>query len=311
MPPPSKFRLFAGWIKELFWILLVLVSAPIGVWWPLGSRRGTRSTPVILATDLAAHPLVYLRLRAALARAGFPVLINRSTNPFRSLREHSRSLARRLEEWNVQNGILIGHGMGSLVALSLPDSARRRVQHLVSLGTAFHGSRVYLPLSFLPTFRDMAVGSEYLLLNRVNALLFPGVTPFVAWRNQWIVPQNLAHFGQGRDLILDEVGHYNLVLSGEVIDTVIGILTGNYADVAAASGTPAAGVPDSVTTKQASAESATSKSPQKTATSNRRAKPKATQATQTKKTTRKGNRQTGRKTAKKAKSAGRTRSKKR
>ncbi len=179
---------------------------------------------MVIATDVLTHPLVYARLRSALVKEGYTVFLSRSGNPFRSLYEHARVLGRRLEGWQLQNAILIGHGLGSLCALALSDPARRRIRQFVSLGAPFHGSRVYLPLSVLPAFRDMAVGSEYLLLNRVNALLFPVITPFSAWRNEWIAPANLAHFGQARDLILDQVGHYNLVLGKENLATVVDYL---------------------------------------------------------------------------------------
>ena len=106
----------------------------------------------------------------------------------------------------------------------LADAARQRVDHLISLGTPFHGTRLLLPLRFVPALRDMAVGSEYLLLNRMNALLFPSFDPFSAYQDQWIVPFNLAHFGQGRDLILDQVGHYNIMLSGDNADTIAEIV---------------------------------------------------------------------------------------
>ena len=144
-----------------------------------------------------------------------------SGNPFKSLNEHSLILSSRLEQWNIKNGILIGHGMGGLIALSLPDSGRRRIEHLVSIGTPFHGSRLLIYLKFIPALRDMVVGSDFLLMYSMNALMFPLFTPFKAWLDQWIVPFNLAHFGQGRDLIMDQVGHFNLILGKESLLTII------------------------------------------------------------------------------------------
>ena len=76
-------------------------------------------------------------------------------------------------------------------------------------------------LPFIPSFHDMTPGSEYLLINRMNALLFPSFSPFVPWRDEWIFPANLARFGQGRDLILDWPGRLNLLFSADVAETVI------------------------------------------------------------------------------------------
>lgn len=221
-------RIYKGWLKEFFWFLLVLLQSPIGLFYresqhePRGEAR--RAQTIVLLTGALCSPLLYRRLAKRLTARGFAVRILSTATIFTGLREHASRLSTYLAENNIEAGILIGHGLGSLVALNLADAARQRVAHLVSLGTPFHGTRLLLPLRFVPALRDMAVGSEYLLLNRMNALLFPTFDPFSAYQDQWIVPFNLAHFGQGRDLILDQVGHYNTILSGDNADTIAEIV---------------------------------------------------------------------------------------
>ncbi len=227
-------RIYKGWLKELFWFLLVLLQAPIGLLYrksrrePKSSVATVRKRTVVLLTDALCSPLIYFRLARRLANAGFSVQILSSASIFSGLRTHASRLSEVLIARDIQDGIIIGHGMGSLVALNLPDAARQRIQHLISLGTPFHGTRLLLPLKLIPALRDMAVGSEYLLLNRMNALLFPSFDPFSAFQDQWIVPFNLTHFGQGRDLILDQVGHYNIALGGENVGTISEILADRY-----------------------------------------------------------------------------------
>ncbi|MEQ9365616.1 MAG: hypothetical protein RIF32_15330, partial [Leptospirales bacterium] len=206
-------RIYKGWLKEFFWFLLVLLQSPIALLYresfvKARADAAKRRQTVVLLTDALCSPLIYRRLAGRLAREGFSVLILSSASMISGLRTHASRLSDRLNARDIQEGILIGHGMGSLIALNLPDAARQRIQHLISLGTPFHGTRLLLPLRFIPALRDMAVGSEYLLLNRMNALLFPSFDPFSAFQDQWILPFNLTHFGQGRDLILDQVGHY-------------------------------------------------------------------------------------------------------
>ena len=226
-------RIYKGWAKEFFWFLLVLLQAPIGLIYresflKARSQGSGRGQTIIILADALCSPLMYRRLGGQLARDGFHVLILSSATIFSGLRQHAARLSEILALREIRQGIIVGHGMGSLIALNLPDAARQRIQHLISLGTPFHGTRLLMPLSFVPALRDMAVGSEYLLLNRMNALLFPLFDPFSAFQDQWIVPFNLTHFGQGRDLILDQVGHYNIVMGGENVATIAEVIADRY-----------------------------------------------------------------------------------
>lgn len=227
MPPVSHFRAFLGWLKEFLWFILIffynlgnLLFRP----GPLGGKR----RPIIIVADFFCPPLYYLPLRRALSRAGFPVYLAKPGHIFRPLREQGRRLSRMLEDWKIEEGILLTHGAGGLAALSLSDASRQRIEHLISLGTPFHGSRLFLWTPYIPALRDTAVGSDYLLINRMNALLFTSFTPFIAWQDEWIVPFTLARFGQGRDLVFDQVGRYNLVRSRENIATLVDFISDYY-----------------------------------------------------------------------------------
>ncbi|MCE9597613.1 MAG: hypothetical protein K8S54_06555 [Spirochaetia bacterium] len=219
MAAVSGTRITLSWIQETFWFIFLIVQLPFLFLskWVAGGQRRER---ILILTDHACSPLFYFGLRTALRRRGFPVTVL-GIGQFSSLTSQARNLARLLEELDIQKGIFIAHGKSGLAALALPDSARRRVQHLITLGTAFHGSRVFLPLAMVPAFGDMAVGSDFLLHHRMNTLLFPQFSPFCAYQDQLIYPGTLGHFGQGRDLILDRSGHWNLVLDAENIDTIV------------------------------------------------------------------------------------------
>lgn len=223
----SKFRLISGWVKEFFLFLFFFVQLPAGFFWNFGPYRGRRQT-VLIVTDVLCTPLLYFRLRHALIQAGFSVIVINAANPFRSMTSQARILAKKLEQHNVRDAILVGHGSGSLAAVALADAGRQRIKHLISLGTPFHGSRLFLSFRLIPALRDMTAGSEFLLINRINALLFPSFTPFCPWQDEWIIPFNLAHFGQGRDMIFDQVGHYNLVLGGENLETILEFINETY-----------------------------------------------------------------------------------
>ncbi len=219
MEPVSRLRLFLGWSLEVLLLLLQLIFVFLPI--PLPSyRRGRRGT-VIIVTDILTSPLFYFLLARRLKKNGYSVFVHSCYNPLKGFRVHARTLSANLEKWNVRQATLLCHGAGGLASLGLPDPGRQRIQYLVTLGAPFHGTTLLNWLPFVPAFHDLTPGSEYLLINRMNALLFPSFSPFVPWRDEWIVPSGLARFGQGRDLILDWPGRLNLLFSEDVGDTVI------------------------------------------------------------------------------------------
>lgn len=230
MPPVTSLQIIIGWIREIFLILFVILIYIPGLLFRLKKTDGGHRKQIVIASDFGGTGLLYYFLRKRFMEAGFPVFLFSGHRVWKDIRSTAKDLANELEEWNIQDGILIGHGMGSLVAIALPDSARRRISHLISLGSPFHGTRLLLKLGFIPAFRDMSVGSEFLLLNRMNALLFPSFTPFIAWKDQWIVPGTLANFGQGRDLIFDRLGHYMLVFDKGNIETLLEFVDSEYSE---------------------------------------------------------------------------------
>lgn len=248
MSAVPRTRLIFSWILEAVWFILYLLQLPLLIV-PRWVHRGRRKEPVLILADFGCSVFFYFRLKNALKKRGFSVTVL-STGHFSSLTVQARRLAVLLENMQAAKAILIAPGKSGLVALALPDSGRRRIEHLVTLGAPFHGSRVHLALAFIPAFRDMVVGSEFLLLHRMNALLFPGFSPFMAYRDQWIYPANLAQFGQGRDLILDRAGHWNLCLDGENVDTIASHIDQSHPVPAPP---PAAAPPEAPARKPASA----------------------------------------------------------
>lgn len=208
---------------EGIWILLQMIGLFLPI--PLPAyRKGGRGT-IIIVTDLLTTPLFYLPLRSTFKNEGYSVYTFPVINPFRDFQHHARKLARFLNQEELKECILICHGSGALSALALPDNGRQRCKYLLTCGSPLNGSRIYSMLEFIPGFGDLIPGSSFLLLNRVNSLLFPFFSPFSAWKDQWIIPGNLARFGQGRDLIVDIPGRLNLILSAENRKTYVEQLT--------------------------------------------------------------------------------------
>lgn len=222
MSEPQRNRILQGWLLEALWILLQIVGMILFI--PLPAHRTGRRGRILIVTDLFTSPLFYVFLRSALIKQGYAVYFYYNFSPFRSLKESARRLSRHIEKEGLNRCVLLGHGVGGLLPLALPDEGRKRVYHLLGLGTPFHGTTLVRHLSFIPSFRDVTSRSDFLLVHRMNALLFDDFSPFSAWSDEWIVPGSLSRFGQGRDLIVDFPGRLNLVISGENVQAVVDFL---------------------------------------------------------------------------------------
>ncbi len=210
MSEPQRNRILQGWLLESLWMLLQIIAILFFI--PLPAYRKGRRGHVLIVTDLLTSPLFYIFLRSSLIRQGYSVYFFYNFNPFRSLKDSARQLSRLIEKEGLQRCVLIGHGIGGLLPLALPDEGRKRVYHLLGLGSPYHGTTLFRYLGFIPALRDSTARSDFLLAHRMNALLFDAFSPFSAWSDQWIVPDSLCRFGQGRDLVLDYPGRLNLVL---------------------------------------------------------------------------------------------------
>lgn len=222
MSAPNSNRILRGWLQEAIWVLLQIVTLILFI--PLPAyRRGKRGT-VFLISDLLTAPLFYIPLRSLLIRHGYSVIFVSNFSPLRDLKKSARRLSRIIEAEGSQRCILIGHGVGAVLPLALPDEGRKRVHYLLGLGGCYHGTTLFRNLSFVPALGDVVARSNFLLTHRMNALLFDDFYPFSAWSDEWIVPGTLNRFGQGKDLILDFPGRMNLLLFPDTLRAVVEFL---------------------------------------------------------------------------------------
>lgn len=231
MSEPRNSRIVIGWLFESFFVLLQILSLIFYI--PLlPFRKGQRGS-VVIVTDLLTSPLFYLKIRSNLKKQGYSVYLFVNFNPFRSIKKSARLLSGFIEKHNLKHCVILGHGVGGLLPLALPDEGRQRAYYLLGLGTPFHGTTLTRHLGFIPSLRDITPRSEFLLLHRMNALLFNEFSPFSAWNDEWIWPNSLTRFGQGRDLILDYPGRLNLILHSENLHSVIEFLNHSHPTTAA------------------------------------------------------------------------------
>jgi hypothetical protein len=219
MNHPSRKKVIISWILEGIFLILQLITAILFIPIPKYTK-GNRGT-IVFITDLLTSPLFYLLIRYYFTKEGYNIYFFYCYNPFKSMQLHSKKLSEFLLKIPHQKLTMIAHGSGGLVPLALSDEARKKIHRLITLDTPFWGSQIYHSLKFIKSFNDLLPRSDFLLTFKMNALLYDEFYPFVAWQDEWIIPENLIKFGQGRDIILDIPGRLNLILHLENIQTLI------------------------------------------------------------------------------------------
>ncbi|MCS7204092.1 MAG: hypothetical protein NZ853_00170 [Leptospiraceae bacterium] len=208
-----------SWIIEV--LLLVLQLFTFYLYIPLLPYKKGKKGTILIVTDILTPPFFYFIMRHYFKKSDYQVFFYYCYNPFVSIYKHSQRLSQKLTQSDLKKITLIGHGNGGLISLSLSDEARKKIHRIITLDTPFWGSQIYRYLTFLPIFKDIVPRSEYLLTYKMNALLYEEFYPIVAWQDEWIFPETLLKFGQGRDIILDIPGRLNLILHFENIQTLV------------------------------------------------------------------------------------------
>ncbi len=219
---PSTKKIILSWVLESILILLQFITFFLFI--PLPKYKKENKGTILIITDILTPPFFYLLLRFHLQKKGFNIYFFYCYNPFKKLLIQSKKLSNFILKQNETNITIIGHGFGGLLPLSINDEARKKIRRIITLDTPFWGTQLANYLKFLPAFKDILPRSEYLITYKMNVLLYEEFYPFVAWQDQWIFPENLLKFGQGRDIIMDIPGRLNLILHIENVQTLIQFL---------------------------------------------------------------------------------------
>jgi len=170
---------------------------------------------LLILPTLHAGKAFYSKVRSNLEAQGFSVAILSTLREPSSLDIAVEHIAKQIETAD-EHATLLAHGTGGLYALVLPDSAKKKIRRLITLGTPFQGSRKF----HLSGYSYWDYGSEWIKQNAKHALFFPLFQPLSAIQDFTYEPQDSTSFGQGRDLWLDIPGNYNLVTRTENLRTI-------------------------------------------------------------------------------------------
>ncbi|WCL47700.1 esterase/lipase family protein [Leptospira sp. GIMC2001] len=175
------------------------------------------SRDVMILPGMGMSSGFYSKLEKYLSKAGYrPITI--PLPAWKSEKEILPILANYLNR-SAPYTIVIAHNTAGLLMSALPDSSRRNVDTLITLGTPFHGYKV---LGFLQeqgrepqSSRLSARHPAYLFFNR-----FQPLSPI----QEFIFKSTDTAYGQGRDQWFDIPGNYNLVRRSENLRTLVEFL---------------------------------------------------------------------------------------
>ncbi|EPG72688.1 hypothetical protein LEP1GSC058_1012 [Leptospira fainei serovar Hurstbridge str. BUT 6] len=188
----------------------------------------TRETPteradILIIPGFFSGPVYYKKLTRKLEQAGFkpkvlkipPIFLN-TTNIIRSLDSQLKNLPDKY--------VFLTHNTGGLLCLLLPDTSRRKVSALITLGTPFRGTSLF---RFLGP-KELRWKSP-LLEKMFNTFLFMDrFQPLSPWKEIFFLPKSSSEFGQGRDLWFDVVGNFNIVRVEENLRSITDYLQKNH-----------------------------------------------------------------------------------
>jgi pimeloyl-ACP methyl ester carboxylesterase len=174
---------------------------------------------VVFLHGLAANRSGFLPMRGYLRALGYDRQYAFNYRSSGSLEKLAVAFKRELDD-RVQGGRidLIAHSMGGLVARAYVQQlgGERRVDRLITLGTPHRGTHA---ANFIPAglVRQLLPGSRFLA--RLNALPPPQrvrMTSVVAGRDVLVQPIESAHCPFGETIVLDDLGHVELLFRPEV-----------------------------------------------------------------------------------------------
>lgn len=182
---------------------------------PMEKPRSIRASQILIIPGILSGPRFYKKLQMRLESYGYLVSIIPLPAYFRKPETPKSILIEYLSQVP-KNATVIAHNTGGLSVMVLPDSARRKIKRLITLGTPFRGSHLLRLMGIAPWKYPSAD-----LENFLNTVLFlDRFSPFSTIKELFFLPAKSSEFGQGRDWWFDIPGNFNLVRREENIQTL-------------------------------------------------------------------------------------------
>lgn len=213
-------------VRESYYFIVEILSLIFSVatcMIPEQEADENEKVDILIVPGFLSGPIYYKKLTRVLKDAGYNARILKIPTFFRDTNRAVNLLDSQLRSLPTKY-LVIAHNTGGLLSLLSPDTSRRKIGTLITLGTPFQGTNLFR--YFGP--KDLRWKSR-LLESHFNTFLFMDrFQPLAPWKEMFFLPKESSEFGQGRDLWFDVVGNFNLVRVEENLRTIRDYLLKNY-----------------------------------------------------------------------------------
>lgn len=221
-------------ITEIFSLLAMIACYPVNLEKSNPKKVGdNRQQPILLIHGLYHNSSAWIEYRSLLKKAGLgPVFTINLGNPFGSITQHAKKVARKVNEIQEITGrkdiFLVGHSMGGIVAskFALDEATiETQVTDIITIGSPLKGSVAARYIGFGKSVKEMSKGGAYIdelneRINRQDKIKFF----HIASETDALVPLlsalNLEN-KKAKRLVISNLGHAGLLYSKRIIQPII------------------------------------------------------------------------------------------
>ena len=187
-------------------------------------HEGGEKRPVVLVPGFLGRGIAFEPMGKALSKAGHPVFVADLGYGVGCIEQKGALLREEMEQWGVEEPVVVGHSMGGLIALSMPEETLDEVHHFVTLGTTFHGAVLSYLFPMFPAARQLNPKSKVIegLIDRAQSQ--PNLTPIVGRWDEIALPRQACMLDDQRAEVCEVGGHARLITDRRVFEVVLELL---------------------------------------------------------------------------------------
>ena len=216
-------------VRETCCRALIVLATPLGFSEPLPPVDADASrTPVLLVPGFRQSHVSLFCLKTFLQRRGWTACwaVNTSKQDHK-IAEHAGDLDRKikhlLQATRAQQVVLVGHGMGGLIAAWYARhlDEDKRVQQVITIGTAWRGTKMAI-------FGGGQARAEMLPSNpQLTDLVSTTTISTSIWSTDdpWVIPAESATPEGVHTVGIESAGHFEMLLSARVFRATLSALT--------------------------------------------------------------------------------------
>lgn len=216
----AKRNIFLQIVFEIWYIILYTLLYIPGLLIRPGDAKEGDKRPVVLISGFFGSPLTWLKCRKALIEQGHPVYVVRLGFQCGNLNRYSEMLQHFLEDSGINDGYLVCHSMGGLVAANMGYKGRDRTRKIFTLGTPFKGHPLAPLVFFSIAGWQMFPLTKFMRQTKQKYRTLSSIQAIFARFDEINFTPSLNIPGRFDDVKLTQVGHCNLFMGPAGIECI-------------------------------------------------------------------------------------------